>query len=113
MSARIGINGFGRMGWLGLRAGWGRAGLAFDRINEIATDAAGSAHLLKFDSVHGTWPQDTSAEAGRLVIGDQSLTYTSITNIEATQVKVYAWYDNEWGYVNRLMDLAQKVAAGL
>jgi len=84
MSARIGINGFGRMGRLGLRAGWGRAGLAFERINEIATDAAGSAHLLKFDSVHGTWPQDTGAEAGRLVIGDRSLTYTSNTDIEAS-----------------------------
>ncbi|MGD8588990.1 MAG: glyceraldehyde 3-phosphate dehydrogenase NAD-binding domain-containing protein, partial [Chromatiales bacterium] len=47
MSARIGINGFGRMGRLGLRAAWGRTGLAFTRINEIATDAAGSAHLLK------------------------------------------------------------------
>ena len=30
--------------------------------------------------------------------------------IDGTQVKVYAWYDNEWGYVNRLMELAQKVA---
>jgi glyceraldehyde 3-phosphate dehydrogenase len=33
--------------------------------------------------------------------------------INGTQVKVYAWYDNEWGYVNRLMDLAVKVAADL
>jgi len=81
MSARIGINGFGRMGRLGLRAGWGRTGLAFIRINEIATDAAGSAHLLKFDSVHGTWQQDTSAEAGRLVIDGQVLSYSSNTDI--------------------------------
>jgi glyceraldehyde 3-phosphate dehydrogenase len=81
MSARIGINGFGRMGRLGLRAGWGRTGLAFTRINEIATDAVGSAHLLKFDSVHGTWQQDTSAEAGRLVIDGQVLSYSSNTDI--------------------------------
>ena len=33
--------------------------------------------------------------------------------IDGTQVKIYAWYDNEWGYVCRMMDLAQKVAAGL
>jgi glyceraldehyde 3-phosphate dehydrogenase len=33
--------------------------------------------------------------------------------IDGTQVKIYAWYDNEWGYVNRLMDLTQKVAASL
>jgi glyceraldehyde 3-phosphate dehydrogenase len=28
-------------------------------------------------------------------------------------VKIYAWYDNEWGYVNRMMELTQKVAAHL
>jgi glyceraldehyde 3-phosphate dehydrogenase len=33
--------------------------------------------------------------------------------IDNTQVKVYAWYDNEWGYVNRMMDLTQKVAESL
>ncbi len=29
--------------------------------------------------------------------------------IDETQVKVYAWYDNEWGYVNRMMDIARQV----
>jgi glyceraldehyde 3-phosphate dehydrogenase (phosphorylating) len=29
--------------------------------------------------------------------------------IDDTQVKVVAWYDNEWGYSNRLVDLAQRV----
>jgi glyceraldehyde 3-phosphate dehydrogenase len=33
--------------------------------------------------------------------------------IDGTQVKVLAWYDNEWGYVNRLMDLAGLIARGL
>jgi glyceraldehyde 3-phosphate dehydrogenase len=33
--------------------------------------------------------------------------------IDATQVKVYAWYDNEWGYVNRMMELAARVAGDL
>lgn len=31
--------------------------------------------------------------------------------VDGTLVKIYAWYDNEWGYVNRMMALAQKVAA--
>ncbi len=30
-----------------------------------------------------------------------------------TQVKVLAWYDNEWGYANRLVELARKVALSL
>ena len=33
--------------------------------------------------------------------------------INGTQLKVYAWYDNEWGYVCRLADVAGMVAAGL
>ena len=33
--------------------------------------------------------------------------------IDDTQVKVYAWYDNEWGYVNRMMDIAAMVARSM
>jgi len=31
--------------------------------------------------------------------------------IDGTQVKIFAWYDNEWGYANRMVELAAKVAA--
>jgi glyceraldehyde 3-phosphate dehydrogenase len=35
------------------------------------------------------------------------------TVVDGTQVKVVAWYDNEWGYANRLVDLAARVTAGV
>lgn len=33
--------------------------------------------------------------------------------VHGTQVKVFAWYDNEMGYANRLVELVAKVAGGL
>ncbi|MGR3376421.1 ArsJ-associated glyceraldehyde-3-phosphate dehydrogenase [Salipiger abyssi] len=32
---------------------------------------------------------------------------------DGTQLKLYAWYDNEWGYANRLADVARMVGASL
>ena len=31
--------------------------------------------------------------------------------VNDTQVKIYAWYDNEWGYANRTAELALKVGS--
>ena len=84
MTVRIGINGFGRMGRLGLRAGWGREKLAIVRVNEIATDAAGSAHLLKFDSVHGTWSEDCEADGEAMLVGGQRIACSRNPTIGAT-----------------------------
>lgn len=55
MSCRIGINGFGRIGRLVLRAGWNCSDLTFAHINEINGGTEAAAHLLVFDSVHGRW----------------------------------------------------------
>jgi hypothetical protein len=33
------------------------------------------------------------------------------TVLDGTQVKVLAWYDNEWGYANRLVELPERVLA--
>lgn len=84
MSATIGINGFGRMGRLGLRAGRGREGIEVIRINEIATDAAGSAHLLQFDSVHGTWPVACSGEGENMTVDGRSIAYSRNPGIADT-----------------------------
>lgn len=82
-SVKIGINGFGRMGRLGLRAGWGRDQLTFTQINDIATDAAGSAHLLQFDSVHGQWSQTCTGQDHSVNIADQTLRYDRESQIES------------------------------
>ena len=56
MSVRVGINGFGRIGRLFLRAALSRrAMLDVVAINDL-TEAPLLAHLFKYDSVHGTWP---------------------------------------------------------
>ena len=76
MATRIGINGFGRMGRLALRAGWGRPDLEFVHINEIAGGPATAAHLLTFDSVHGRWDRTVDA-------GESSLRSTDVREFSA------------------------------
>ena len=66
MATRIGINGFGRMGRLALRAAWDWPELEFVHVNELKGDAATAAHLLTFDSVHGRWSEDVHGEGDTL-----------------------------------------------
>ncbi len=84
MTIKVGINGFGRMGRLGLRAGWDKTEFEVVKVNEIATDATGSAHLLKFDSVHGRWDVDTSADSQHMIIAGQAIAYSSHAAIQDT-----------------------------
>lgn len=77
MTTRIGINGFGRMGRLALRAGWGRSDLEFVHINEVAGGPETAAHLLTFDSVHGRWNRSVTASNGRLSIDDTEIAFSA------------------------------------
>ena len=77
MATRIGINGFGRMGRLALRAGWGRPDLEFVHINEIAGGAPTAAHLLTFDSVHGRWDRSVDASEDVLSIDGRSIAFSA------------------------------------
>ncbi len=77
MSTRVGINGFGRMGRLALRAAWGWPELTFAHVNEVAGDAATAAHLLMFDSIHGRWSGAAKGEEDRLAIEGESIPYTN------------------------------------
>ncbi|AZN36986.1 ArsJ-associated glyceraldehyde-3-phosphate dehydrogenase [Iodobacter ciconiae] len=73
MSIKVGINGFGRMGRLTLRAAWGWPDIEFVQINDPAGDAATLAHLLNFDSVHGRFAQNAEAINDEIVIGEQRI----------------------------------------
>jgi glyceraldehyde 3-phosphate dehydrogenase len=77
MTVRIGVNGFGRIGRLALRAAWGWPDLVFAHINELKGDAATSAHLLMFDSVHGRWHRDVQGEGTALTVDGTALSYSS------------------------------------
>ena len=79
MGARIGINGFGRMGRLALRAAWDWPELEFAHVNEPGGDAATAAHLLTFDSVHGRWGEAAEGGEGSLLVGGASVGYTGAT----------------------------------
>jgi glyceraldehyde-3-phosphate dehydrogenase/erythrose-4-phosphate dehydrogenase len=205
MGARVGINGFGRMGRLALRAAWDWPDFAFVHVNELSGDASTAAHLLTFDSIHGRWSEDvaphkdlrraraanvsliptttgsataiglifpelegklnglavrvpllnasltdcvfevarpttveevnglleTAAAAGPLagILGYERRPLVSVDFkddprsgivdapstivTDGTQVKILAWYDNEWGYANRLVEIARMVARTL
>ncbi|MCU7853105.1 MAG: ArsJ-associated glyceraldehyde-3-phosphate dehydrogenase [Candidatus Thiodiazotropha sp. (ex Monitilora ramsayi)] len=84
MRANIGINGFGRMGRLGLRVGWDKTPLNFTQINEIAGDATCAAHLMQFDSVHGTWPHHCASQGETLSINGENLSYSTNEGIDET-----------------------------
>ncbi|NVK41135.1 MAG: ArsJ-associated glyceraldehyde-3-phosphate dehydrogenase [Oceanospirillaceae bacterium] len=84
MSIKLGINGFGRMGRLTMRALFDRADVEIVRINDPAGDAATLAHLINFDSVHGRWQHEASAEGGLMVIGEQRIAVSGNKTIGET-----------------------------
>ena len=68
MTVKVGINGFGRIGRLVARALYesGRTDVELVAINDLA-DTKTNAHLLKYDSVHGTFPFDVKATADDVI----------------------------------------------
>ena len=84
MTTNIGINGFGRMGRLTLRAIFDQTDVRCVQINDPAGDAATLAHLLNFDSVHGTWQHEALAENDTIKIGAQQIKVTRNKTIAET-----------------------------
>ncbi len=72
---RVGINGFGRIGRLALRAARGTP-IECVGINDL-TDAKTLAHLLKWDSVHGPFPGQVEAADDAIVVDGKRIPVTA------------------------------------
>ncbi|MGH1450766.1 MAG: ArsJ-associated glyceraldehyde-3-phosphate dehydrogenase [Pseudomonadaceae bacterium] len=84
MTIKVGINGFGRIGRLALRAAWDWPELEFVQINDPAGDAATHAHLLNFDSVHGRWNHEAGHGTDSIVIEGRTVRLTASKAIADT-----------------------------
>ncbi|NWQ39389.1 type I glyceraldehyde-3-phosphate dehydrogenase [Bacillus sp. EB106-08-02-XG196] len=72
MTVKVGINGFGRIGRNVFRAALNNSEMEIVAINDL-TDANMLAHLLKYDTVHGTLQQDVTVDGQYLVVGNQKV----------------------------------------
>jgi glyceraldehyde 3-phosphate dehydrogenase len=72
MPIKVAVNGFGRIGRIVTRIGFGDPGLEFVALNDL-TDPKTLAHLLKYDSVHGTWSRRVEAAEGAIRIDGKEI----------------------------------------
>lgn len=72
---KVGINGFGRIGRLVLKAARG-TDMEVVGINDI-TDAKTLAHLLKYDSIHGRYPDQVSVDGDKIIINGKKIPVTA------------------------------------
>ena len=78
MALKVGINGFGRIGRMVVKAAIDK-GDVFDvvAVNDL-TDAKTLAHLFKYDSVHGKFNGEVKADGDSLVINGKKIQITSV-----------------------------------
>ncbi|MCP4321520.1 MAG: ArsJ-associated glyceraldehyde-3-phosphate dehydrogenase [Alteromonadales bacterium] len=81
MKIKVGINGFGRIGRLVLRAAYDWDNVEFVLINDVAGDAKTLAHLLEFDSIQGRWNHQVEGNAEQIVIGEHVIKCTQQSEI--------------------------------
>ncbi|MCQ6278763.1 type I glyceraldehyde-3-phosphate dehydrogenase [Bacillus sp. EB600] len=72
MTVKVGINGFGRIGRNVFRAALTNSNIEIIAINDL-TDANMLAHLLKYDTVHGTLAEDVTVDGEYLVVGGKKV----------------------------------------
>lgn len=72
MALKVGINGFGRIGRLVLRAGAKNPNIEFVAVNDLV-EADGLAYLLKYDTVHGRFDGEVHADGDNLVVNGKTI----------------------------------------
>ncbi|AXX58427.1 ArsJ-associated glyceraldehyde-3-phosphate dehydrogenase [Vibrio vulnificus] len=83
MTIKVGINGFGRIGRLAMRAAFDWPELEFVLINDVAGDATTLGHLLEFDSVQGRWHHEVTVQGQQLHINGHVIETTQQRDISA------------------------------
>lgn len=76
MTVRVGINGFGRIGRLVVRALRDHPGLDLVHVNELKGGVETAAHLLEFDTVHGRYPGTVALDGERMVVDGRTVTFS-------------------------------------
>jgi glyceraldehyde 3-phosphate dehydrogenase len=76
MTVRIGINGFGRIGRLTMRALQHRLGIEVVHVNEIKGGVEAAAHLLEFDTVHGRYKGSVAVKGGALLVDGREVGFS-------------------------------------
>mmetsp|Transcript_35777 Transcript_35777/g.40787 ORF Transcript_35777/g.40787 Transcript_35777/m.40787 type:complete len:342 (-) Transcript_35777:165-1190(-) len=77
---KIGINGFGRIGRLVMRAALDHPDATVVAVNDPFLDINYAAYQFKYDSVHGTYPGDVTVDGDSLAIGDVKVKFFSARN---------------------------------
>lgn len=84
MTIKVGINGFGRIGRLAMRVAWDNPELEVIQINDPGGTAEQFAHLLNFDSIHGIWAHEATANDNTMQIGNHSVAVSGNRAINET-----------------------------
>eukprot|EP01132_Coremiostelium_polycephalum_P000231 gene231-309_t len=110
---KVAINGFGRIGRLSLKALLQKKNIDIVAINDL-TDAATLAHLLKYDSSHGRFPETITVDGQYLLVGDKKirvLAESNPSNLPWNQLEVDIVLESTGRFLDRTTN-QQHLAAG-